>query len=275
LFGLLGLAAVYAPEIHGAARRSWGRRPVRRSPCFAAAFTLLIVALVSPLDALAGQSFAAHMVQHLMLAFAIAPLFVLARLDVASLRALARLLPGGVRHRVLPPVARRATAIARPPVAWTFFAAVLWLWHLPGPYEAALHHEAVHALEHASLLTAGFLFWYPVLAPGRRSRLATLASVGYVLSMALQGGALSALLVFSRVSWYSAYDRDVFGMSPLESQQAGGAVMGIVCNIVSLAVASTVFVRWIDGGERDFELAPPEVSPRRLPSAMRPEVQRD
>jgi putative membrane protein len=46
---------------------------------FAAGWLLLVVALVSPLDALGGQLFAAHMVQHEVLMVAAAPFCVLGR----------------------------------------------------------------------------------------------------------------------------------------------------------------------------------------------------
>ncbi|MBM0237965.1 cytochrome c oxidase assembly protein [Micromonospora sp. ATA32] len=44
---------------------------------------------------------------------------------------------------------------------------VLWFWHLPGPYVAAVDRPAVHAAEHLSLLATAWLFWVPVLGSPR------------------------------------------------------------------------------------------------------------
>src|SRR5947209_5944110 len=63
--------------------RLWGRagigRGVRRwqAAAFAGGLATLIVALLSPLDALDDALFSAHMVQHLLLVLVAAPLIVL------------------------------------------------------------------------------------------------------------------------------------------------------------------------------------------------------
>src|SRR5665213_1447662 len=70
---------------------------------FAAGIATLFVALISPLDALDDQLFAAHMVQHLLLMMVAAPLLVFSRPAMAFLWAFpisARRTAGHPGHRV-------------------------------------------------------------------------------------------------------------------------------------------------------------------------------
>src|SRR5690606_14074133 len=73
---LLAAAVVY--------RRGAGRTPARarsvaawRRRCFAAALAVAAIALLSPLDAMSGALASAHMVQHVLLVLAVAPLLAL------------------------------------------------------------------------------------------------------------------------------------------------------------------------------------------------------
>ena len=68
-----GVAALWA--------RAGSGRGIDRSQvaCFGGGLAALFLALISPLDALSGALFAAHMVQHLLLILVAAPLLVLGR----------------------------------------------------------------------------------------------------------------------------------------------------------------------------------------------------
>ena len=83
------------------------------------------------------------------------------------------------------PFVDRLRVLAHPFVALPLWAVNLYIWHIPFLYEAALHHSAVHALEHFCFFTCGCLMWAPVVetlpapvgsAPARSS--ATSSSCG-------------------------------------------------------------------------------------------------
>ena len=57
----------------------------------------------------------------------------------------------------------RLRFLTHPLVALPIWAVDLYLWHIPVLYQAALHHNAVHALEHFLFFTCGCLMWSPVL----------------------------------------------------------------------------------------------------------------
>ena len=62
---------------------------------------------------------------------------------------------------------------ARPPGGGgRLYVGVMWGWHVPALYDAALRHPLVHALEHTFFMTAGVLYWWHLMSPIRsRARL--------------------------------------------------------------------------------------------------------
>jgi putative membrane protein len=205
-----------------------------RKASLLAGATAITAALASPLHHLAEESLAAHMVQHLLLVAVAAPLIALGRPLVALAAAT------GPRGR---PVVRRTVSLvrrvlARPVAVWTLHAAVLWLWHAPGPYMAALADGRVHVLEHVTLLATGVLFWLVVTEPGVVARLGSIPAACYLFAAAMQCGALGALLTLSDVLWYP--ESASAGRDPLVDQQLAGVLMWVPASLVYLGATLAV-----------------------------------
>jgi cytochrome c oxidase assembly factor CtaG len=187
-----------------------------------AGFLALAVALLSPLDGLAHALFSAHMLQHLLLVSAAAPLLLLA--DPFS--ALLWGLPAPLRAlagRLLRPRARLRRlwwGLTAMPVAWLVHVLVIWLWHLPTAYDAAVADRLLHDLEHLAFFGSALLFWWPIVQPAPRVRVPPVYSlrVIYLVLAAVQTGLLGLLLMLSPRTWYRSY------ASP-EDQALGGVVM--------------------------------------------------
>lgn len=252
---LIGGGWAYAVGV----RLLWARAGVGRGvgrgrvAAFAGGMLTLIVALVSPLDALSGALFSAHMAQHLLLILLAAPLLALGEPETALLWAL----PRGGRRRVghwWKRSGARAVwhALARLPVAWLVSVIALWAWHVPALYQAALGNEALHAAEHASFVLTAALVWWALLH-GKRGRPAYGAGVIAVFGLALQGGALGALMTFAAAPWYPAYAGSVapWGLSPLDDQQLAGLIMWIPAGVTYLLAACLLFVGWLNAVERE------------------------
>jgi putative membrane protein len=244
LGGVWLTAWLYSRGVERLWRRAGTGRGVRRweTACFAGGTVALLAALVSPLDALGGALFSAHMLQHVVLMMVAAPLLVLGRPLVPLLWAL----PPGWRRR-LGGVARRPAVrgawgfLAHPLAAWSLHAAAIWLWHLPGLYQATLSSQAVHVLQHLSFFGTALLFWWATVEFGRRRRGFALGSL-FVFTTMVQSSLLGALLTFSMIPWYPAYAgrTRVWGLTPLEDQQLGGLVMWIPPGLVYLAAVLTL-----------------------------------
>ncbi len=224
----------------------WGailRRPdpLRRA-LFHAAMLLAGLALFGPFDDMAGSSTAWHMVQHMLLIVAVAPLAVLAR-PLPQWRAVV----GPRIDRVWRGVQRLTR---RPMLCALLHAAAIWIWHAPEPYMAAVMFNGWHVLEHASFLFTGWLFWWSVLRPGTAGALqATLA----LLFTVMHTGLLGALLTFAPAVLYSGESRELW------DQQLAGLVMWIPGGAVYLLASAWVGFRWL-GGNNTVPGAPPQRS---------------
>jgi putative membrane protein len=235
------------------ARERRGSR--RRARCYWMAIATLAIALLSPIDAIAASLFSAHMVQHLLLIFVAAPLF--------ALGAPAPELWWGLPDRTRMIAARwwrRAKGVrygwrllTAPATVFVMHAAAIWFWHLPAPYEAALHNDAIHALEHLSFLGTAVLFWWLVFQPAGHRRLAYPFAVVFVVATMLHSGVLGGLMMYAPEPWYPSHiaGAAAWHVSALEDQQLAGLLMWIPAGFVYIGVAIWLVHRWLVTDERD------------------------
>jgi cytochrome c oxidase assembly factor CtaG len=218
--------------------------PVWRLCCFLGSMTLALVALISPVDALADQLFSMHMVQHMLL-LDLVPILAILGFTKVILRPVTRGL-----HRL----EQRAGVLARPAFAVVLYVAVIWSWHVPEAYDLALRRPAVHALEHASLLVAGSLYWWHLLSPIRsRFRLQGMGAVVYMGSTKLFVGALGMGLAFAPAALYPYYVHHarVWGISAADDQAMAGLIMAVEQSLVMGIALVVLFVRALTESERE------------------------
>ena len=237
--------------------RLWHEAPKRKSVrtwealCFAGGWFSLFVALVSPLHAWGSVLFSAHMSQHEVLMLVAAPLLVLGRPLVVFLWAF----PVNWSRRLgnvakLPPVNRAWQFLTIPLVAWLVHAVALWTWHVPVLFEAVLHKEWVHTLQHLSFLVSALLFWW-ALIHGPRGAMGYGAAVLYLFTTSIHSGALGALLTIAGSVWYPSYIglTSSWGLTPLEDQQLGGLIMWIPAGLVYVIAGLALFAGWLREGD--------------------------
>jgi putative membrane protein len=215
----------------------------RRAYSFVAGLAVVAVALSPPLDGAAGRRFSAHMVQHLLLMLAAAPLLVAARPGAMLLQALPvplRARVGRTLHRPGWRVARRVAT--NPVVVLTLAVGGFWAWHLPRLYEAALTNDGVHVLEHGTFLAGAFLFWSVVLDPGPNRRLSLGATCGFVFAAMLTNIWLAAGLAFATTPLYSVYAGHG-AEAALVDQQLAGVVMWVPADVVYFVTLMMLFRR--------------------------------
>jgi putative membrane protein len=248
----LPLALTITLFVHGAWRLRRCRRPgigPGRLVAAAVGFAALGVALSDAVHAAGHALFVAHMAQHLLLVSVAAPALLLADpfavtlwgLPEVARRRLGRALGAG--H-----VLRRAGALApRMIVTWPAYVLVLWLWHLPGPYDAALRSGLLHDFEHVMFFGAAVLFWWPVLCPGPRLAPAPhpVARVAYLVLGALQNAALGLVLSSRGEPLYGTYTMTApaWGVTAVEDQSWGGVLMWTVGSAVDMAAVLLIAAR--------------------------------
>src|SRR3954468_22789575 len=158
LLPLLVTAAMYAFGVGRLWRRAGTGRGIPRwsVAAFGAGWLTLVIALVSPVAWLSEILFSVHMTQHTLLMLVAAPLLTFAQPLLAWLWAFG----AETRDRLAAPVrGRRFLAawhvVTAPLAVFLLQTAALWLWHIPAWYEAALRNDAIHALEHLTLVVTG------------------------------------------------------------------------------------------------------------------------
>jgi cytochrome c oxidase assembly factor CtaG/ferredoxin len=210
-----------------------------RALAFLAGLATVFAAVCSPLDALGNLLLLVHMAQHLLLMLVAPPLLLLGAPWAPLLSGVsARTLKHGLGPFLAWPALRRlARALTHPVSCWTLFVATTWVWHVPAAYDLALRSPSWHAVEHASFLAAGLLFWWPVIQPRpSRPRWPRWAIVPYLLLASLQNTALSAILAFSDRALYAPYAAGprLLGLTALADQAVAGAILWVPGSILML-----------------------------------------
>lgn len=225
---------------------------------FGAGIVALFIAFISPLAALAQALFSAHMAQHLLLMMVAAPLLVLG----APLLPLLWALPQPARKEIgrewkqAKGIHALWSHLTHPVAVWGLYTIILWAWHLPVLYQAALEQVWLHELEHVSFFGASLLFWWLVIQPLGHRRLDYGSGILFIFTTALHSGALGALLTFARTPLYPIYHSSVapWGLTLLEDQQLAGLLMWIPPSIIYVVTALIMLGLWLQHLEQQETL---------------------
>ncbi|MCW5695587.1 MAG: cytochrome c oxidase assembly protein [Bauldia sp.] len=233
----LGVVALYGIGLTRLWRRAGVGRGVRgwQAGLFAGGVLLFLFALASPLESVTGTLLTAHMIQHVTLVAAAPALVLLGRPDIVLLWTI----PQRWRHGTAAALSTAANVLrplVRPVPAALIHGAVIWAWHAPPLFEAALASDLVHDLEHATFVATAFLFWQAIFLAMRRSAWRLAGLVAIVLTV-IQSGLLGALLTLSNRVLYPAYGDGplAWNLTALADQQLAGLVMWVPAAAAYLA----------------------------------------
>jgi putative membrane protein len=207
----------------------------------------LLVAVAPPLAGLSDVLFAAHMGQHELLMLVAAPLLVLGRSLLVALSALPNPVRAVVvRHARRQAVRRGWNRLTSPATVLVVQAIVLWGWHVPWAFEAALGHEALHAFQHLTFLASAALFWW-ALVHGRFGRVGYGAGVLVLFVTAMHSGLLGALITFAPRPLYATHAARAAAAAvvPLEDQQLAGLIMWVPAGLLLAVAALALFAAWL------------------------------
>jgi cytochrome c oxidase assembly factor CtaG len=243
---LVLLAYIYVKRFREARAEAGGRGagPLQAA-AFAGAMLALLIALASPLDSLGEDYlFSAHMLQHVLLGD-VAPLLLLLSLSRVIMRPLTRRLMR---------VERALGLLAHPATGLVLWLGLMYLWHIPALYDAALRHPGVHLLEHASFFAAGFCVWWPLIQPvPMRRRLTGMWPVAYIGTAKIGLAVLGLYLTWSTSVFYPYYETvpRIWGLTAVQDQNVGGAIMMLEQSLTFVCVLAFVFIRILSSSEAD------------------------
>jgi putative membrane protein len=225
LIAILVLCAVG----YGLATRGADQVDNRQKLSFYCGWTILAAALISPLCPLSVSLFAARVAQHMVLVLVAAPLIIAGRPEAAIADLLGLRRPNNASNGGF------TTALS----ATGLFAALLWFWHSPGPYAATFANGVVYWAMHVSMIGSALWLWH-VMLDRRRSQAVPALLAGLLTST--QMSLLGAVITFAPHALYSPHvlTTTAWGLTQLQDQQLGGAIMWIPGGIIFLVAATIV-----------------------------------
>ncbi len=215
-----------------------GPYPARAAVKFYGALVIFYLAVGSPLDQV-GERFllSAHMVQHQLLMYPAAVLFLLG-------------LPAWLVRPVTAarPLRGLLRLLTRPLVAGAVLVVVYSGWHLPALYEWALQDKLVHVVQHLTFFGVALLYWWPLYSPSAEfPPISYAGQMLYLVLVAIGMTPVFAFITFSRDILYPTYEyapRLIAGFSPADDQVLAGALMKLVGMAVALTAFGVSFFRW-------------------------------
>jgi cytochrome c oxidase assembly factor CtaG len=142
------------------------------------------------------------------------------------------------------PIVKIGALIGHPAACWLAATGALVGWHVPAALSLGMRSDTWHAVEQASFLAAGLLFWWPVVRPWPVSTEPRWSIVAYLFLATLPCDILSGFLIFSERVAYPMYLSHAHSMaSVLDDQQYAGALMWTVVTIVYLVAGVIVTTR--------------------------------
>ncbi|MBS1844816.1 MAG: cytochrome c oxidase assembly protein [Actinobacteria bacterium] len=232
----LGIGVLYliAAEI-GRRRDRRGRRwPLVRTASFVGGLAVLLIATDSGIGVEADDHLTAHMVEHMLIWLAAAPLLVAGAPMRLALYAFGR----RGRRRLSAMLHSAALVALTGPVLSTFvFSAVVVISHLPGVYDLTLEDEPAHVAEHAVYLLTACLVWAPLIgADPLPHRPRASARCLCVLACMVPMAAISIWMLAAGSPLYEPYEAALGASAAAADQRLAGAIM-LAAALPALAIA--------------------------------------
>jgi putative membrane protein len=244
--GLIGMAWLYALATGPLRARLAPGAPYPRGRawCFYTALVLFYLAVGSPFDQIGERFlFSAHMMQHQILVYPVAVLWVVG---------LPPWLVDAVASRpIIRPIGYLLT---RPIITGLALVLTQSIWHVPALYDLALQDRFVHVLEHLMFFGTAVLYWWPVLSTSKLWPPISLpGQMLYLVAVMIGMTPLFAFLTFSPEVLYPTYEyapRLIPGFDPAEDQLVAGIIMKLGGIFMTFAAFAYVFTRWYLQTER-------------------------
>lgn len=236
---LVGVAGLYVYAV-----RSLGPRVVKDGPAvtpaqkrwFVAGMLVLWFAADWPMHDIGEEYlYSVHMVQHILLAFVLPPLMLLATPEW-----LARLVIGDGT------LGRWFLKLARPIPAAVVFNAVQLLTHWSVVVNTSVENGLLHYGLHTIVVISAFAVWMPVVSPLPEYRITVPAQCVHLFLTSIVPTVPAAWLALADGVLYEAYDKParLWGIDVTTDQQVAGLFMKLGAGMYLWALIVFLFFRW-------------------------------
>jgi putative membrane protein len=205
-----------------------GNSPWWRPAAFASGLFLIAASLNSPLETISDHYLLLmHLLQNALIA------------DVAPL-----LVVLGLTPRMRATLSRRGLARLRSRWILPLWLAAWYCTHFAPFYDWALRTGWGLNVEHAILIAAGLLFWWPIVS----GRLTPATGLAYLAVAFVGSSFLGLAYIFSTTPFYAFYEHAprLWGLSPARDQNLGGILMNGEQTLVFLLTIGYFVLRLLD-----------------------------
>jgi putative membrane protein len=237
---LVGLAGLYTYALRSIGPRAVpAGQPVATAAqkrWFAFGIALVWIAADWPMHDIGEQYlYSVHMFQHMMLAFFIPPVMLLATPDW-----LARLVIGDGT------AGRWFLKLARPVPAAVVFNAVQLLTHWSVVVNSSVENGLLHYGLHTIVVISAFAVWMPVVSPLPELRTTIPAQCVHLFLISIVPTVPAAWLALAEGVLYDAYDQParLWGVSVTADQQLAGLIMKLGGGMFLWFLIVVLFFRW-------------------------------
>ncbi len=246
--GVLAITGLYLAWVGPLNRRRPGveNRPVSQSQIrwFLLGSLIMLIALGPPIDDWSHFFFVSvHMVQHLLLMFAVVPCWI-------------KGIPPWVYQPIIshPKLAWLMTWLPRAIPSFLIVTVIMAFWHLPEFYDATLENELLHTTQHMFFIIAGFLFYWPLMSPVPESpQLSAPMKCFYLFVQTLPAGVIGAMITYAGPGLYPHYEQATvrpWGIDLKTDQEIAGLIMWVGMNSLFLIMLTVIFLRWAGREEK-------------------------
>lgn len=205
---------------------------------FYGALVIFYLAVGSPLDQV-GERFllSAHMVQHQLIIYPAAILFLL-----------------GLPEWLVRPITAQPSLrtllklLSQPVICGVVYCVVVSCWHFPFLYDWALQNKTVHIIEHLNFFAAALFLWWPICSPSREfPPVAHAWQMLYYLGVTIGMTPVFAYITFSTDILYPTYEfapRIITNFSPKDDQLLAGSIMKLGGMTVMMGAFALSFYKW-------------------------------
>ena len=240
LAALIGIGVCYLRAEWSLAAR--GRRgPSGRRAAFLGGLVAVDLAFQSPVADLAGTYFQAHIVQHLLLMVVAPPLLALGAPSTLLLQTASR----ATKTRWLRVLRSWPFAVLSHPVTvWFFYYGAMFVFFLTPLINVAMWHMDLMDVVNVIFLFGGMLFWWPMVGLDPIVHW----KMGHPFRMLniLLGTGMEAFLGVALLN----NSHPAASMYTLASTHAGGALLWVSTELVTLGAFFPIYLQWMRSEDR-------------------------
>ena len=183
--------------------------------------------------------YSVHMFQHMVLAYFVPPLVLLA-IPEWLFRAV---IGEGKAYRFV-------RFLSKPIIAGLLFNVVVMVTHIPGLVNRSAESSPLHYAMHILVVTTALCMWSPICSPAKEFHIGYAGKTIYLFLMSVVPTVPAAWLTFAEDSVYKHYDIPirVWGLSVETDQQLAGAVMKTGGSIFLWAIVIFIFFKRLAKG---------------------------